>query len=469
MIATTATTLSNPAIVLPAVAKTPSHGISQRSVHLGSWLRSTVELDEPIRFALQSPGSRASGSTPISFPRSVEHLSSLLHWRDQTASRVRFDAMERALNNLCFALSYLLESNIGSRLVWLEVLALRGFLPLYLVRPGDDGQRELGDVIASLQRSVVLLGIVENIEPDDMISWTNDRCSSQLDPEEILATAFDVSATTISLEYWSTVNGLTTPQAETNDRKRDRGLWSLAWQLSANSTHIEIPAQPTLGLVSWERIRLHWRELLQTIRSERTNVDRVAGPVTGTLENQTQPVASQSSAMEPINADCRLVEIRCSNDPQLAENLEQCLQQARNDQSILSFAVIKRTTSSETSTSCGRVAGWHSRFINTLIEHSQASELKGFTTEANELALLFPDAERSEVAHWIRECFDSMSHAWDGNVGVAPETDPLVAGIAMVNAPSRSFAVAQLTAGAWRCLEAAMLQGTHAVKTIEVY
>ena len=49
------------------------------------------------------------------------------------------------------------------------------------------------------------------------------------------------------------------------------------------------------------------------------------------------------------------------------------------------------------------------------------------------------------------------------------EVEPLVAGVAMVNGPSRAFAIEQLIEGAWRCLDGASIQGTHAVKTIEVY
>jgi len=110
---------------------------------------------------------------------------------------------------------------------------------------------------------------------------------------------------------------------------------------------------------------------------------------------------------------------------------------------------------------------WQSRFIDAMMAESETADIRGFTTDNEELALVFVDADRAELSTWIRESFSKISAA--GNGISMTEVEPLVAGVAMVNGPSRAFAIEQLIEGAWRCLDGASIQGTHAVKTIEVY
>ena len=101
--------------------------------------------------------------------------------------------------------------------------------------------------------------------------------------------------------------------------------------------------------------------------------------------------------------------------------------------------------------------------------HGEASNVRGFVSDDGELSLVFQDVEKAELAQWIRESFAKFNNGSADSTLATTVAQPLVAGVAMVNAPSRSFKIDQLIQAAWRCLEGASTQGAGAVKTIEVY
>ena len=99
----------------------------------------------------------------------------------------------------------------------------------------------------------------------------------------------------------------------------------------------------------------------------------------------------------------------------------------------------------------------------------ESANVRGFISDDGELSLVFPDVERSELAQWIRESFAKFGQNQKDSKLATSVAVPLVAGVASVNAPSRSFKIEQLIQSAWRCLDGASTQGAGAVKTIEVY
>jgi hypothetical protein len=90
-------------------------------------------------------------------------------------------------------------------------------------------------------------------------------------------------------------------------------------------------------------------------------------------------------------------------------------------------------------------------------------------TDAGELALIFYDVDRSDISHWLRESFSQLRSGNSNSTIHSEASELLIAGVAMVSAPSRSFQLEQLIDAAWRCRDGAAIQGANAVKTIEVY
>ena len=100
---------------------------------------------------------------------------------------------------------------------------------------------------------------------------------------------------------------------------------------------------------------------------------------------------------------------------------------------------------------------------------AEATNVRGFLSDEGELTLVFQDIDRSELTQWIRDAFSKFNEVNPDSTLATPAAQPLVAGVAMVNAPSRSFKIDQLIQAAWRCLDGASTQGAGTVKTIEVY
>jgi uncharacterized protein YutE (UPF0331/DUF86 family) len=170
------------------------------------------------------------------------------------------------------------------------------------------------------------------------------------------------------------------------------------------------------------------------------------------------------------NSDDRLIEIECCEDPKLTDSLETFLQQVRQEQSSLSLVVVKRLNRpSDSETANTTIDHWQSLFLDCLISESETRELKAFTTVRGELVLVYTDIDRTDLSFWIRESFAKMNAASERWSMTQTDAEPIVAGIAMANGPSRSFRINQLIDGAWRCMEGAEIQGIHAVKTIQVY
>ncbi len=101
--------------------------------------------------------------------------------------------------------------------------------------------------------------------------------------------------------------------------------------------------------------------------------------------------------------------------------------------------------------------------------HGEANNVRGFISDDSELTWVFHDVERAELSQWIRDSFAKFNNADAESTLVTHTAQPLVAGVALVNAPLKSFKIAQLIEAAWRCLDEATNQGAGAVKTIEVY
>jgi hypothetical protein len=291
-----------------------------------------------------------------------------------------------------------------------------------------------------------------------------------------------ISIPRITGQYWSGGH------SKSQSSETDIGLWELTCQLLRGDSQIHIPKSMTLGVVSWEKILQHRNSLKQALVSSSASSQRdfhkIVGPVRGACadvnlperigaiksherRNGTESEEKKNNPLVPtvpVSTDRRIVEIRSSTDSQLKKVLDQLLQRSREEQSMLTIAVVSRL-----SVENEHAANWFSPMIDQIVLQSEAEDLKGFVTDAGELAFIFYDVDRSDISHWLRESFSQLRSGNLANAIHSEASEQLVAGVAMVNAPARSFQLEQLIDAAWRCRDGAAIQGANAVKTIEVY
>jgi hypothetical protein len=176
---------------------------------------------------------------------------------------------------------------------------------------------------------------------------------------------------------------------------------------------------------------------------------------------------------EVITSDDDFIEIRDSNDPQLAETLDIQLQRCRETQGSMSLVVVKvleQPDQRSNKASENRLPQWQETVIESLRTATDGQATRGFQCESNELTLVIDDLDRNEVSAIMREVIEVASRPHEAaSLMVDSPRIPIVCGIACVASPSKRFQIGQLIHSAWRCLDAAKLQGPGTVKSIEVF
>jgi hypothetical protein len=313
-------------------------------------------------------------------------------------------------------------------------------------------------------------------------------------------------------------------------KQRD-GYWTIASQWIQQREAISIPADLAVGAVSWPRLRNHWNELsaylLDGDRSAQGNGESLAKQIkaeqidksqinsnasvafveaqstvathTVVTNLETANVASASVAPkedtsgvvldsetvksttkianEPVvNSHPDIIEIRSSNDPELARNLDVHLQRCRDRSGSLALVVVrckteeKAITAGQSGQPKGSLTSWQLDMISALQSSLEHRKMYGFHTTDGEIALIMEDVDRSEVTSLVRKVIEREAVVDDHATRLLDQAGlPLYSGIACVHAPSKSFRLAQLTESAWRCLDASTRQPPGSVKSIEVY
>lgn len=357
-------------------------------------------------------------------------------------------------------------------------MLLRPLVPIYL----SAGQGKLGtglsDTLSLFRSTLVVAELNGLMDSSDLTEWFMTIASHE-DPLPYIETTFHISVSRLAKRFWHSAfvsknrgatmskRAVETLALDASKDKRAAGWWSLACQISDQNQKIRVPAEVAVGLVDWNRLLDHWHRLELALDGE---IELIDGPSL----KQDHPNASDDKAASlparkvPKLNDRRFVEIRSINDPELSSNLEKMLVQARSNQSELTLLVIKCLEANVASSS-SVLQNWQSKFIHHIDQFGATANARGFISDEGDLSLVYEDAERSEVAQWIRESFVKLNEtAQDAKLAVASAI-PLAAGVASVIAPSRSFKIEQLIQAALRCLDGAAKQGSGAVKTIEVY
>ncbi len=463
----------------------PNQGneIEVRSDLLARLLSREFPLDESVCNVFNNPIS--SELSKDEFADLVPLLGEIINpsFLDQiTGANKRYELHAKFLRGLAFCLNHLRLQNDCSRPNAIDSLLLFSFMPIYLASSRDKIVPAVESTMDKLRQSVCVALWLRVMDCDSGYRWLDELvCKGQ-----VLDSAFQqnlrISIPRLAGHYWSG------SLCKSQPTETDRGLWEITCQLLRGESQIHIPKSMTLGVVSWEKILQHWNSLKQALASSASGSTsdsyKIVGPVGGTCSDASHPdrigatnsheVVDASETKEkksniqaaagPVSKDRRIVEIRSSSDPQLKKVLDQLLQRSRDEQSMLTIAVVSRLCVEQ-----DRPGNWFSPMIDQIILESEAEDLKGFVTDAGELALIFYDVDRSDISHWLRESFSQLRSGNSNSTIHSEASELLIAGVAMVSAPSRSFQLEQLIDAAWRCRDGAAIQGANAVKTIEVY
>jgi hypothetical protein len=463
----------------------PNQGneIEVRSELLARLLSREFPLDELVCNVFKNPIS--SELSKDEFAALVPLLGEIINpsFLDQiTGANKRYELHAKFLRGLAFCLNHLRLQNDCSRPSVIDSLLLFSFMPIYLASSRDKIVPAVESTMNKLRQSVCVALWLRVMDCDSGYRWLEEQVSKG----QVLDSAFQqnlrISIPRIAGHYWSG------SLCKSQPTETDRGLWEITCQLLRGESQIHIPKSMTLGVVSWEKILQHWNSLKQALASSASGSTsdsyKIVGPVEGTCSDASHPdrigatkshegvdasetkekKSNLQAATVPVSKDRRIVEIRSSSDPQLKKVLDQLLQRSRDEQSMLTIAVVSRLCVEQ-----DRTGNWFSPMIDQIILESEAEDLKGFVTDAGELALIFYDVDRSDISHWLRESFSQLRSGNSNSTIHSEASELLIAGVAMVSAPSRSFQLEQLIDAAWRCRDGAAIQGANAVKTIEVY
>ncbi len=410
---------------------------------------------------------------------------------DPSASNLTEERNQAIIACLAVALRWLYQSKTSFGEPLRSRILLKALMPLYLAAGQGQAGKGIVDTISLIRMTCMIAELNRLTTENDLAAWSKESNRSTVDPFETIPKSFRIALPKMAQTFWSDLaaksNRGTGNVAKLSDAtvvsvEKHRAWWSLAGQLCSQRAQITIPAELSIGVIAWEKLRDHWQRVAGALSGESvcnsvknaTSVSTVAGKneVDAMLESQSTKKGTPKESNELQNCksvdDHRFVEIRSARDPQLSSNLDQLLQQCRNDQGSLSLIVVKKL-GTKVDSAMAALQNWQTTFIEYMDTHGEASNVRGFISDEGELSLVFQDVERAELAQWIRDSFAKFNSSNVDSTLATAVALPLVSGVAMVNAPSRSFKIDQLIQAAWRCLEGASTQGAGAVKTIEVY
>jgi len=413
---------------------------------------------------------------------------------EMAASKVSEESDQTISSSLAISLRWIFrgEKNLGEPLI--SRIVLKALMPLYLAA----GQGRVGNGVVDtfcLVRSSCMIAELDRLTlSQDMAEWLKEDSRLNVDPFDSIPKSFRIALPRMADTFWNEIAAKSSgamiakklPDAAKLSAEKHRDWWSLSGQLCCNRAQITIPAELFVGVIAWDKLLDHWHRVSGVLSgatvcnkkkiasiSSAEHLDRnakasaIAAKVTETQLNSpaiNSPAINDTRKSRLVN-DKRFVEIRSARDPHLSSNLDQMLQQCRNDQGVLSLIVVKKLGANVSAA----LQNWQSTFIEYMDTHGEATNVRGFISDDGELTLVFHDVDRAELTQWIRDSFGKFNNSNTDSSLATTVAQPLVAGVAMVIAPSRSFKIDQLIQAAWRCLDGASTQGAGAVKTIEVY
>ena len=463
---------------------------SLRSDTIASLAVRTTEIPKDVVRQLLSPQVRCEqGFSSDPLAALIVELVKASRTNEMAASKVSEESDQAISSSLAISLRWIFrgEKNLGEPLI--SRIVLKALMPLYLAA----GQGRVGNGVVDtfcLVRSSCMIAELDRLTlSQDMAEWLKEDSRLNVDPFESIPKSFRIALPRMADTFWNEIAAKSSGAMIANklldaaklSAEKHRDWWSLSGQLCCNRAQITIPAELSVGVIAWDKLLDHWHRVSgvlsgATVCNKRKNASissaehldsnakasAIAAKVT---ETQLNSRAIKDTKKSKLENDKRFVEIRSARDPHLSSNLDQMLQQCRNDQGALSLIVVKKLGANVSAA----LQNWQSTFIEYMDTHGEATNVRGFISDDGELTLVFHDVDRAELAQWIRDSFGKFNNSNADSSLATTVAQPLVAGVAMVIAPSRSFKIDQLIQAAWRCLDGASTQGAGAVKTIEVY
>jgi len=369
-------------------------------------------------------------------------------------------------------------------------IILKALMPLYLAAGQGRSGNSIAESFSLIRASCMIIELNRLTNNNELAAWLKDPVRLANDPFESIPKAFRVQLVRMARVYFNSVSNTSSHSSPNQELsqvelsiEKHRAWWSLAGQLCKQRAQIVVPPHLSVGVIAWEKLLDHWQRVSQSLSGREMNPNSStilsatdAAPQNSQADSNSTKDSSESSKPKTagpppkskVASDHRFVEIRSSRDPQLSANLDQILHQVRSEQGTLSLIVVKKLGESGASSN-GALQDWQSMFIEYMDSHGEATNVKGFICDDGELTLVFQDIDRAELTQSIRDSFERFNSAREDSKLATHAAQPLVAGVAMVNEPSRLFKIDQLIQAAWRCLDGASRQGAGAVKTIEVY
>ena len=489
---------SSPAVSAPECVIRKVDSIELRSETLAKLAARMTEIPKDVIRQVVAPTS--SRTSRCAIDPLVSLITELIHASNTNEPQTNGALVERDLAigcSLAVSLRWLYRSEqvLGGPLT-LRII-LKAMMPLYL----SAGQGRVGSGIVdtfSLVRTSCMIAELDRLTSEnELAEWLSEVSRLNIDPMESIPKSFRIALPIVANVFWKEVaaksSGVEKGSIKLSDlttltADKHGAWWSLAGQLCNQRAQITIPATLAVGVIVWEKLLDHWQRVAKSLAEEEgcdasnnatlAATRNLASPektvVPSDEQNEAEHAASnyqsnqQSKQQSKLVNDHRFIEIRSSRDPQLSSNLDHLLQQIRNEQGTLSLIVVKKLGANVSPASIAS-QNWQSSFIEYMDMHGEATNVRGFLSDEGELTLVFQDIDRAELSQWIRESFALFNAINPDSTLATPVAQPLVAGVAMVSAPSKSFKIDQLIQAACRCLDGATTQGAGTVKTIEVY
>ena len=386
-------------------------------------------------------------STAARLPRAWNVLVELVETKNLGKIESQLSCLLRSLDTIGKAKS----DDRAARREYVAWLQLYSMLPIYLRMDDCNLEAALDESIFIAYKAVSLIDLDEALE-FELFELLGESPFLDQSPSLALQNALNIDLYKIVEEFGKGANQSSNGKLlgvglrPSNDRCD--GYWSIVKQWTGGAAHMHIPTKLSIGKILWPKVREHWSRLSQALL-------------------EIQIVTESTSMVDSI------VEIRSSNDPQLAKTLDIQLQRCREEQGSMALVVLKaleNPASSTKASSSDRLPRWQESVIEQLRAATDGRTTRGFICEAGELALIVDDLDRNEVTAVIRDALEVAGQPHDcASSMVEIPNIPIVCGVACVSSPSKRFQIDQLIQSAWRCLDAAKLQGPGAVKSIEVF
>ncbi len=490
------TTLSTPCIPISESTSDADKlgSLDFRSLTIGRLAARMNEMPREVTTQLLTPHVPRLQDRPIDpLEALMAEIIKVSSANEPSASNLTEERIQAITACLSVSLRWLYQSETHFGKPITSRILLKALMPLYLAAGQSQAGKGIVDTISLIRMTCMIAELNRLTTENDLATWSNESIRSNVDPFETIPKSFRIALPMMAHSFWSDIaaksNHGTSESPKFSDVvsltvEKHRAWWSLAGQLCSQRAQITIPAELSIGVIAWEKLRDHWQRVSGTLSGV-----SVCNPVTSAMAGTAFALSGKNNAdvMPEIQSarkgnpketkdiqqckmknDHRFVEIRSARDPQLSSNLDHLLQQCRNDQGTLSLIVVKKL-GTKGDNALTALQNWQTTFIEYMDTHGEASNVRGFISDEGELSLVFQNVERAELAQWIRDSFAKFNSSNADSTLATAVALPLVSGVAMVIAPSRSFKIDQLIQAAWRCLEGASTQGAGAVKTIEVY